>query len=39
MDLPIVHGRKKLFVAMFGTEEELVLKVHALLGEIPPWLS
>jgi len=38
MDAPSVHGRKKLFVSLFGTEEELVEKVHAMLGEVTPWM-
>ncbi|MFT6904801.1 MAG: hypothetical protein ACJAS1_001455 [Oleiphilaceae bacterium] len=37
LDAPSVHGRKKKFVGMFGTETELVDKIYVMLGEKAPW--
>ena len=37
--MPSVHHNKKGFVAMFGTEESLVLKTYELLGRKPVWLD
>lgn len=37
--LPSVHGNKRLFRNLVGTEEYCVLETYALLGKVPSWLS
>ncbi len=39
LEAPSVHDRKRLFVDLVGTEEQLLLEVYQALEESPPWLD